>query len=207
MRISTLISRGFFLTGIGVCTFLAADFFKFADASIEKQSQKSIPTADGIASLTGGSKARLATGVALLENGHGKRLLITGVYKKTTIDELYKLAGGARSTYDCCIDIGKQATDTIGNGREIADWAQKHKFKKIIIVTDNYHMQRSLLEIKNSAPSLELISYKVAASPYIAREWWKSPDAVKGLSLEYYKYLGAQMRIKFGFNPKKSRQK
>ena len=205
MRISTFISRGFFLLGIGICTFLVADFFKYADSVISQNAYPMPPKADGIASLTGGSKARLSMGVTLLESGYGKRLLISGVYPKATAGELRAIAGGKAQSYNCCIDIGKKATDTIGNGHEIATWAKKNNFKKIIIVTDNYHMKRSLLEVKNSAPNLELIPYKVSANPYIEKDWWKSPGAVRGLSLEYYKYLGARMRIKFGFNPEKAR--
>lgn len=206
MRFSTIISRGFFILGICVCTFLVADFFKYADGAIAANNYPTPPKADGIASLTGGSKARLSMGVKLLEDKKAKRLLISGVYPKATVEELQQVTGGSLETYECCIDIGKEATDTIGNGREIAKWAKKHKFNKVIIITDNYHMRRSLLEIKNSAPNLELIPYKVSAKPYIEKDWWKNPSAVKGLSLEYYKYLGAQMRIKFGFNPEKARQ-
>ncbi len=206
MRLSTFFSRLFFIVGVAITTAIISNFFKFADAVFAEEKIGANPKADGIAALTGGSKDRLINGVRLLEGGYGKRLLISGVYSKATAEELRKVTGGKLETYECCVDIGKSARDTIGNGREIAAWAKKNKFKKVIIVTDNYHMQRSLLEIQNSAPDLELIPFKASAEPYISKEWWKSPSAVKGLSLEYYKYIGAQMRIKFGFNPEKARQ-
>ena len=44
---------------------------------------QSLPRADGIVALTGGGE-RLDTAVALLENGVGKRLLISGVAQETT---------------------------------------------------------------------------------------------------------------------------
>ena len=72
--------------------------------------------------LTGGDE-RLDTAVALLENGVGKRLLISGVAQETSKETLGKLAGGG-PRFACCADIGYAAEDTHGNAAEAANWAR-----------------------------------------------------------------------------------
>ena len=77
------------------------------------------PEADAIVTLTGGD-ARLRAAVGLFEQGTGKRLLITGVNKTSTKEELQRRAkGGAR--FACCADLGYAAEDTYGNAEEAAD--------------------------------------------------------------------------------------
>ena len=39
------------------------------------------------------------------------------------------------------------ALDTIGNAEESAKWVQDHDYNSVILVTNNYHMPRSLLEM------------------------------------------------------------
>lgn len=203
-RTSTIFSRLFFILGIGVSTIFIANFFRFCETVINSAPPQSLEKHDAITSLTGGSKGRLSKGVELLQAKKGKRLLISGVFAKATKEEVRAVAGGARPLYDCCVDIGRAATDTIGNGREIANWAAQNHYSNIIVITDNYHMPRALLEIHNAAPSLNLTPYPAINAPYDNKDWWKNPQAVKGLSLEYYKYVGAQTRIRFGINPQKA---
>src|SRR3569833_2344100 len=68
------------------------------------------PHADAIVALTGGD-ARLDAAVALLEQGAGQRLLISGVDPDTDKDTLARMsAGGPR--FKCCADLGYAAEDT-----------------------------------------------------------------------------------------------
>src|SRR4051812_9479799 len=46
--------------------------------------------ADGIVALTGGA-SRVADAIELLANGHGKRLLISGLNRTTTVGEISRL--------------------------------------------------------------------------------------------------------------------
>ena len=146
--------------------------------------------ADAIVALTG-DEGRLGPAVELLEQGKGERLLITGVYPKTTKTELKKLLrGGTR--FDCCADLGFQAADTRGNAREAHDWAQAHGYKSLIIVTANYHMPRSHLEFAAAMPNVTLTNYPVGddePSPRwrVWRRWFG----------EYGKFLAAHVWIAF----------
>ena len=59
----------------------------------------------------------------LLETGKARRMLISGVNSKVTRAQIGALAplrragAAGRRFYDCCVDLGFQATDTLGNAR------------------------------------------------------------------------------------------
>jgi uncharacterized SAM-binding protein YcdF (DUF218 family) len=144
--------------------------------------------ADAIVALTGGTE-RLDAATALFESGVGRRLLISGVHPTTTKLALKTLVhGGAR--FDCCADLGFEATNTHGNAKEAAEWAKKHGYKSLIVVTAGYHMPRSLVEFSAQMPHEKLIPYPVASDNVDVNGWWRPvPFAV--LQWEYTKYLGS----------------
>ncbi len=200
LRIASLVSRALFIFSILLGAFLISGFFKFADDSV-KGAKANIPKADGIVSLTGGSRNRLSEGVKLLENKSGKRLLISGVFKGATAEELRIVSGGSKEIYDCCVDIGRNAHDTIGNAKEIEEWAKENKFDSLIIVTDSYHIPRAMLETKHRLPKHKLIPYPVRVAPYSNAKWWENEKVFKNLLNEYSKYRMAQLRLAFEIEP------
>ncbi len=157
--------------------------------------QHSTPAADpgraqGIVALTGGSNRRLQAAMALLQQGRGRRLLISGVYRKTTREQIRQDARAvAGPVYDCCVDLGFEAIDTLGNARETAQWARARGYSRLILVTADYHMPRALLELRGAMPRIELTPYPVATEDVDARLWWKSPQGLRLMIMEYSKYL------------------
>ena len=148
--------------------------------------------AQGIVALTGGDE-RLAAAVSLLENRNGERLLISGVHPSTTKDEIKKLShGGAR--FDCCADLGYEASNTRGNAREAAEWAAKHSYKSLIVVTARYHMPRSLTEFEAAMPGVKLEPYPVDPEDIDLSGWWHDARALRVLQGEYVKYIAATLR-------------
>ncbi len=144
--------------------------------------------ADGIVALTGGD-ARLDAAVALLEGGAGKRLLISGVNKASTKDELKTLSNGRRR-FDCCADIGYAAEDTYGNAEEAASWMAEHHFRSLIVVTASYHMPRSLRLFHALMPDVKLIAYPVEPASVDMAQWWR-PGTLHLLHNEYLKYVAS----------------
>lgn len=202
-RVATLTSRIFFVIGLLATIWLVGGFFKFADNVINMKNPQNIPIADGIVSLTGGSKNRLTEGVKLLEMKKAKGLLISGVFAGATIEEVRALSGGSSALYQCCVTLGKNARDTIGNAEEIFHWAQKNNYKSLIIITDNYHIERSMLEISHRVNNVKLYAYAVKAPPFIDKNWWEDEKALKGLINEYAKLKAAQIRFMLGLDPRK----
>ena len=151
------------------------------------------PAADAIIVLTGG-QARLDAGVGLLKSGKGERLLISGVHPSTTRTSLQALTGSEKALFSCCVDIDRAALDTIGNAEESAKWVRTHAYERVILVTNNYHMPRSLLEMKRMLDREELSPYPVVNSNLDNGGWMVRPDALRILFTEYNKYLAAIAR-------------
>lgn len=201
---ASMVSRIFFIIGFAAVILILAGYFRFAEATINMQNtMQNIRPQDGIVALTGGSSERLKAGISLLERRKGNKLLISGVFKSATIEEIRAISGGSRELFACCVVLGKEATDTIGNAQEVKKWAYENHYDSLIIVTDNYHMPRSLLEISHAAPELKLVPFATKASPFVDRYWWQHERAVKGLVTEYSKYLLASLRLKLGIEPQR----
>lgn len=142
---------------------------------------------DGIVVLTGGP-GRIARGVELLRAKKAERLLISGVGASVRPIELAVELNIPPELFDCCIDLGKRAADTRGNGEEVAAWAAKRNYRSIRLVTSQFHMARAEAEAKaRLGAEVELV-----------------PDAVPGkssprvLALEYSKFLFRRILILLG---------
>ncbi len=153
--------------------------------------------ADAIVVLTGASDMRLKEGMRLLERRKGRRLFISGVNREVKRNELLPVTEGSKRLYNCCVDLGYEAENTVGNAHEIADWAEGHEFTTLIVVTSDYHMPRSLLELKADMPKAHFIPYPVPSPDLDARGWWKSPKGTRIIVVEYCKYLAILGRDTF----------
>ncbi len=167
-----------------------AGLLVFADRVVESTpALEPEEAADAIVVLTGASDMRLKEGMRLLERRKGQRLFISGVNREVKRPELMDVTEGSKRLYECCVDLGYEAENTVGNAREIADWGRGHHFYTLIVVTSDYHMPRSLLELKADMPDAHFVAYPVATPDLDARGWWKSPKGTRIIVLEYCKYL------------------
>ncbi|TNE57193.1 MAG: YdcF family protein [Alphaproteobacteria bacterium] len=154
------------------------------------------PKADAIIVLTGGGD-RIAAGMKLLTDGSANRMLISGVNDQILRQEVRELISPERQEkFDCCVDLGTDARNTIGNAIESAAWAAEHGYNEVILVTAYYHMPRSLAEMKNADAGLTIIAYPVFPKSLNREGWWHSPHAIRLLVTEYGKYLVAHLRFR-----------
>lgn len=177
---------------VGFSLFMAG-FLAFASHVGQLQPATAIKPADGIVVLTGG-QSRIDAGIGLLKAGKGKRLLISGVNPAARVDDLRHATGSERSLFSCCVDIDRVALNTVGNAEESAKWANLNTFGSIIVVTNNYHMPRSLLEMRRILPKTELYPYPVVNNPLTVTSWVTDPNALRVLMTEYAKYTAAIAR-------------
>ncbi len=184
------------LIALGVVVLLwLAGLLVFADRVIESTpAVEPDQPADAIVVLTGASDMRLKEGMRLLDRRMGQRLFISGVNREVKRSELQGVTEGSKRLYECCVDLGYEAENTVGNAREIADWARGHDFYTLIVVTSDYHMPRSLLELKSDMPDAHLVPYPVPSPDLDTRKWWKSPKGTRILLIEYDKYLAILAR-------------
>lgn len=185
----------FLVTGSLVVLLLAMlGFLYFADNLPRAEAKLNRP-ADGIVVLTGGA-SRIVDAVELLAAGRGKRLLISGVNPSTTPDQLGKLNPDFERLVVCCIDLGHEATNTVGNAIETARWAREHKFGSLIVVTSGWHMPRALIEIERELPDVQLVPYPVVSDRMREEEWWSDAGTVRLLLIEYAKYIASILRLR-----------
>jgi uncharacterized SAM-binding protein YcdF (DUF218 family) len=149
--------------------------------------------ADGIIVVTGG-QSRIDAAVDLLKTGKGKRLLISGVNPMADREDLRAATGGDKSLFSCCVDIDHAALDTIGNAEESAKWVREHAFGSVILVTNNYHIPRTMLEMRRLLQDEDLQPYPVVNTRLDGGSWLTKPEAIRVLFTEYTKYLAAVAR-------------
>jgi uncharacterized SAM-binding protein YcdF (DUF218 family) len=172
---------------------LVIGFLVFA-REIERNQREPEGAADGIAVLTGGA-ARIDEAIKLLAHGKAKRLLITGVNRTTSTEALKELASQGDQLFACCVDIDKEARNTIDNATETSQWVAQHRYHSIIVVTSNYHMPRALAELGRVMPGVTLIPYSVVDNNVRLERWWTYPGTTRLLITEYLKYLPALGRL------------
>ena len=81
------------LGGMGSGAFLLFLLFFIIFAQSLRAGPDSVPEADGIVVFTGTSPVRIETGLELLGDGKGQRLLISGVYEDQDFDMILAMAG------------------------------------------------------------------------------------------------------------------
>ena len=151
--------------------------------------------ADGIVVLTGAA-TRIPDAIELLAADRGKRLLITGVYRKTRARQIAKLSPLYAKYFKCSIDLAHSALNPFGNANQTKRWASEHNFNSLIIVTSNWHMPRAMTELRHQLPETKLISYPVVSEKFKDDPWWSNASTARLLCGEYLKYLFALTRMR-----------
>jgi len=167
-------------------------FLWFAD-SVATMRPPEGARADGIIVLTGGYQ-RIDQAVGLLRDKVGKRLLISGVNPSTTRAQIRKMTQSSPDLFACCVDMGYKAIDTIGNANEAAGWIRDKGYTSVVVVTNNYHMHRSLHELRSASPDTEFIAYPVINSDLSRTNWFANPDVLRTMMYEYAKFVVAALR-------------
>ena len=172
-----------------------ADFAPGPEVAIQGRMAADLRHADGIVVLTGGER-RLAAGLALLEAGVGRRLLVSGVNRETSREMIRRTHKPGRvDLFACCTDLGYEAGDTAGNASEARTWTQRQQFHSLIVVTANYHMPRSLTELGHAMPGVRLIPHPVDPRPAGGRPWWANAGMIHVVGREYIKYMRCASRM------------
>lgn len=192
MRPARLVVR-FVLAGILLAAVAGMGGFLYFAETVAALETPREAKADAIVVLTGGYQ-RIDRAIDLLKQGAGRRLLISGVNPATSGNQIRKLTQSSSALFECCVDMGYEAVDTIGNANETARWISDHQFRRVLVVTNNYHMPRSLLELRAVDPQTEFIAYPVVNSDLKNGNWLHQPVVMKAMLSEYLKYSLARLR-------------
>lgn len=128
-----------------------------------------------------GSGGRIERGIALLREGAADKMLVTGVDVEVKPGEFMAEYGVDQAMMDCCITLGFSALDTRGNARETAEWIAEHDYTSLRLVTADWHMRRTAVELADRLPQqVSVVRDGVPTQPSFAT-----------LFAEYHKLLAA----------------
>ena len=137
---------------------------------------------DVIVVPTGGS-GRIDRGIELLRRDSAGKLLVTGVFEEVRPQEFAAQYGLSAKEMDCCVVLGFAALDTRGNARETAEWLREGEHRSLRLVTSDWHMRRSRVELDAVIPDdVRVVEDAVATEPSL----WM-------LFLEYHKWLASRL--------------
>lgn len=141
---------------------------------------------DAIVVLTGGID-RIPEALRLLDAGFAKKLFISGVAKNFSMETL-------RHNFDfkspiSSIALGSQARDTIGNADETEIWIRNNNFTRVRLVTDFYHLPRSLLIFRRKMPKIFFVGHPVRARDISQKPLENRTQTLLRILREYHKYI------------------
>jgi uncharacterized SAM-binding protein YcdF (DUF218 family) len=166
--------------------------WRFA-ASIPSTVEAPDRATDAIVVLTGGS-LRVEGGLRLLAEGKAKKLFISGVYRGVDVNDLLRVSQQSPDSVACCVVLGHDADNTLGNAHETAQWMESEGYHSMRLVTASYHMPRSMLEFTRAMPRIEIVSNPVFPEFLQEAPWWESRRSALLVVSEYSKYLAAIVR-------------
>ncbi len=128
-----------------------------------------------------GAGGRIGRGVELLRAGAAGKMLVTGVDSDVRPAEFAAEFGVEQELMDCCITLGFSALDTRGNARETAEWVTQNEVASLRLVTSDWHMRRTAVELSDRLPGdVEVLHDAVHTEPSLAT-----------LFTEYHKLIAA----------------
>ncbi len=180
----TIILMGGFLIGAGFAIYMM---------TLPKPPLASDVKADAALVYTGGA-GRIEIASALLQTGRARRLFISGVPRGVPVHDILKEAGVTLPArlVACCIELGTQATNTVENALESAEWIQQRQVQSIILVTSTYHLRRAVMELRMAEPRVNIVPF--ATETQMTRGWWRESWRAKLLFGEYAKTVVTILR-------------
>ena len=151
-----------------------------------------------------GSAGRIEAGFRLMLDHNAGRMLISGTGDGVSKDDIMRIAETGQAfdpatlagRLECCVDLGPRAANTKGNASEAAVWARTNGIDRMILVTADFHMPRTLVEFHRLMPEAEVLPFPVPTRGLGLDEagrtqWWRSRDRILTVTLEYGKYLAS----------------
>lgn len=180
-----------------VITFWVLGLAIFVHGLPSQPAPASVKT-DAIIVLTGGN-ARVERGFEMLAQGAAPILLISGVGKHVTLQEMLLQHANAStrkaiSERGADIVLDHVALTTRTNAREVAQFVRERKFKSIRLITAHYHMPRSMAEMQAALPDVEIVADPVFPAGFRRDQWWRHKNSRELVLSEFHKSLAVLFR-------------
>ena len=143
--------------------------------------------------LTGGdNRVKKSLKIFFQIENKNKNLFISGVgqgFNKKTLKKITQNNPNYNKIIDCCIQIEGISRNTFSNAVESLKWVKSKKINSFVLLTNNYHMPRAMLEFKSIFNDIKITPYVFIDENKI---WWKTK--INYIS-EYFKYKLTYLRI------------
>ena len=143
--------------------------------------------------LTGGdNRVKKSLKIFFQIENKNKNLFISGVgkgFNKETLKKITQNNPNYNKIIDCCIEIEGISRNTFSNAVESLKWVKSRKINSFVLLTNNYHMPRAILEFKSMFKDIRITPYVFIDENKI---WWKTK--INYIS-EYFKYKLTYLRI------------
>ncbi|RZI47060.1 YdcF family protein [Candidatus Finniella inopinata] len=178
--------------GVGFLILWLGGFLVFV-YNIPRTVSDTTTTTDGIVVLTG-RKGRVQLGFQLVQQGLGRKLLISGVHPAVKMSALlnHQHVEALDSTAGTSAELGYQAKNTLGNAKEAALWVEQNHIQSLRLVTTNYHMIRSLLHFRYYLPA----SLIILPHPIMEKKAGNTETVILLIG-EYHKFLRDYVKLKW----------
>lgn len=140
-------------------------------------------THNNVVVLTGG-KNRISKALKLICSKHKpKNIFISGVYAKTRLIDI--LPNNNSDGVD--VFLGKDSKNTKENAEEVCRWMKRHNVNEMLLITSDYHMRRSICELKKNDSNLIINSCAVKSNMNF--------DFLKNCFMEFHKWIYCYCRM------------
>jgi uncharacterized SAM-binding protein YcdF (DUF218 family) len=150
--------------------------------------------ADAILVLTGGEN-RIAEGYRAWKEGKGRDLFILGAGREAKLSSI--LPGGSEVSPDSLprIHIEGWSENTLENAFSAKSAVVSRTYRKVILVTSDYHVPRAYLAFRTILPATVTISVIPVKSDWRRRgAWYRLPRL---FLLEGWKYWGYRLLLRW----------
>jgi uncharacterized SAM-binding protein YcdF (DUF218 family) len=197
-----ILLAGCLLLGGGLSYYFAAEVYDYQDTVDGAH----LPEVDAIVCLAGG-RGRIAAAGDLWYRywetaqrngpgrGHVPTLYFSGMGRQANWNAVSRQVrkGVLQVLKPNHVLIENESFNTDANARWLARFAQKLRWKRILLMTSSYHMRRARLifdhVLKASENPIELETLSVYQEPFSPDEWRLDANGVRVTFMEYWKWL------------------
>tara|TARA_B110000238_G_C16001953_1_gene384887 strand:- start:44 stop:616 length:573 start_codon:yes stop_codon:yes gene_type:complete len=145
---------------------------------------------NNIVVLTGNAQ-RLVSGLNLMSNNDKSRMLITGVAKGVKHFDIIKNKNINKNR----VELGYKAQNTQGNAIETSVWMKKYNINDIILVTDDWHMQRALLLFNGIISNIQITPYAIKSINFKIKDYLQFDNRIFFIHQEHIKYILSHIQV------------
>jgi uncharacterized SAM-binding protein YcdF (DUF218 family) len=141
---------------------------------------------------------RILTAAQLERDGYVPKVIVSGTdgaYGKYECDLAIPFAVRHGFPEASFMHMEHHARSTLEEARAVVPELRRLGYKRILVVTSNYHTRRSRQIFQKEAPDLTILMGAAPDEFYTADGWWHNREAQKTLFTEYEKLLANWLGI------------